>query len=102
MFAPCISSIKKHTFIVPTDAHYYKIIGMLKQNFIILCISWNNKNVFFRYRLYTFNSFDDRNTIGDDRQYFILVSWPISGFLKIVHKIILMGSRYSFPNSYFL
>jgi hypothetical protein len=23
--------LKKHTFIVPTDAHNYKIIGMLKQ-----------------------------------------------------------------------
>ena len=33
MFAPCTSmiSIIKNTFIVPTDAHYYKIIGMLKQ-----------------------------------------------------------------------
>ena len=30
MFAPCISSIKK-LFVVPTDAHYYKIIEMLKQ-----------------------------------------------------------------------
>jgi len=31
MFAPCINSIKA-LFIVPTDAHYYKIIGKLKQN----------------------------------------------------------------------
>ena len=30
MFAPCIDSIK-NTFIVPTDAQYYKIIDMLKQ-----------------------------------------------------------------------
>ena len=30
MFAPCISSIKI-LFIVPTDAHYYKIVEMLKQ-----------------------------------------------------------------------
>jgi hypothetical protein len=30
MFAPCNNSIK-NTFIVPTDAHYYKIIEMLKQ-----------------------------------------------------------------------
>ena len=30
MFAPCINSIK-NTLIVPTDAHYYKIIDMLKQ-----------------------------------------------------------------------
>ena len=30
MFAPCVDSIK-NTFIVPTDAQYYKIIDMLKQ-----------------------------------------------------------------------
>jgi len=30
MFAPSISS-NKHTFIVLTDAHYFKIIEMLKQ-----------------------------------------------------------------------
>ena len=30
MFAPCINSLKT-LFIVPTDAHYYKIIEMLKQ-----------------------------------------------------------------------
>jgi len=30
MFAPCINSIK-NTFIVPTDARYYKIIELLKQ-----------------------------------------------------------------------
>jgi hypothetical protein len=30
MFVPCINSIKT-LFIVPTDAHYYKIIEMLKQ-----------------------------------------------------------------------
>jgi hypothetical protein len=30
MFAPCINSIKT-LFIVPTDAHYYKIVEMLKQ-----------------------------------------------------------------------
>jgi hypothetical protein len=35
MFAPCISSIKT-LFIVPTDAHYYKIIEMLKQLKIII------------------------------------------------------------------
>jgi hypothetical protein len=29
MFAPCINSIKAF-FIVPTDAHNYKIIGILK------------------------------------------------------------------------
>jgi len=29
MFAPCINSIKA-LFIIPTDAHYYKITGMLK------------------------------------------------------------------------
>ena len=29
MFAPCINSVKA-LFIIPTDAHYYKIIGMLK------------------------------------------------------------------------
>jgi len=34
MFAPCINSIK-NTSIVPTDAHYYKIIEMLKQFKII-------------------------------------------------------------------
>ena len=34
MFAPCINSIKT-LFIAPTDAHYYKIIGMLKQFKII-------------------------------------------------------------------
>ena len=31
MFAPCINNIKNTLFIVPTDAHNYKIIGMLKQ-----------------------------------------------------------------------
>jgi hypothetical protein len=30
MFAPCINSIKA-LFIIPTDAHYYKITGILKQ-----------------------------------------------------------------------
>jgi hypothetical protein len=35
MFAPCINSIK-NTFIVPTDAHYFKIIEMLKQFKIII------------------------------------------------------------------
>jgi hypothetical protein len=30
MFAPCINNIKE-LFIVPTDAHNYKIIGILKQ-----------------------------------------------------------------------
>jgi len=30
IFASCINSIK-NTFIVPTDAHYYKIMEMLKQ-----------------------------------------------------------------------
>jgi hypothetical protein len=30
MFAPCITSIKA-LFIIPTDAHNYKIVGMLKQ-----------------------------------------------------------------------
>jgi hypothetical protein len=30
MFAPCINSIKA-LFIFPTDAHNYKITGMLKQ-----------------------------------------------------------------------
>ena len=30
MFAPCINSIKA-LFIVPPDAHNYKIIGVLKQ-----------------------------------------------------------------------
>jgi hypothetical protein len=30
MFAPCINSIKT-LFIFPTDAHYYKIVEMLKQ-----------------------------------------------------------------------
>jgi hypothetical protein len=30
MFVTCISSIK-NTFIVPTDAHYYKIVEMLKE-----------------------------------------------------------------------
>jgi hypothetical protein len=30
MFAPCINSIKI-LFVVPTDAHYYKIVEMLKQ-----------------------------------------------------------------------
>ena len=30
MFAPCINSIKT-LFVVPTDAHNYKIIGILKQ-----------------------------------------------------------------------
>jgi hypothetical protein len=30
MFAPCINSIEA-LFIIPTDAHNYKIIGMLKQ-----------------------------------------------------------------------
>ena len=30
MFVPCINSIKK-SFIVPTDAHYYKIIKMSEQ-----------------------------------------------------------------------
>jgi hypothetical protein len=30
MFAPCINSIKAH-FINPTDAHNYRITGMLKQ-----------------------------------------------------------------------
>jgi hypothetical protein len=29
MFAPCVKRIKI-LFIVPTDAHYYKIVGMLK------------------------------------------------------------------------
>jgi len=35
MFAPCINRIK-NTFIVPIDAHYYKIIEMLKQFKIII------------------------------------------------------------------
>jgi hypothetical protein len=35
MFAPCISSIKT-LFIVPTDAHYYKIKEMLKQFKIVI------------------------------------------------------------------
>ena len=35
MFAPCINSIK-NTFIVPTDAYYYKIIEMLKQFKIVI------------------------------------------------------------------
>jgi len=30
MFAPCINSIKT-LFVIPTDAHNYKIIGVLKQ-----------------------------------------------------------------------
>ena len=30
MFAPCINSITA-LFIIPTDAHNYKITGMLKQ-----------------------------------------------------------------------
>ena len=30
MFAPCVNSIKI-LFIVPTDAHYYKIVEMLKR-----------------------------------------------------------------------
>jgi hypothetical protein len=30
MFAPCINS-KKTLFIIPTDAHYYKSVKMLKQ-----------------------------------------------------------------------
>jgi hypothetical protein len=30
MFAPCINSIKA-LFIIPTDAHNYKITGTLKQ-----------------------------------------------------------------------
>jgi hypothetical protein len=30
MFAPCINSIE-NTFIIPTDAHYYKSVEMLKQ-----------------------------------------------------------------------
>jgi hypothetical protein len=30
MFAPCINSIKA-LFIIPTDAHNYKITGILKQ-----------------------------------------------------------------------
>jgi hypothetical protein len=30
MFAPCINIIKA-PFIIPTDAHNYKITGMLKQ-----------------------------------------------------------------------
>ena len=34
MFAPCMNSIKT-LFIVPTDAHYYKIIEILKQFEII-------------------------------------------------------------------
>jgi hypothetical protein len=29
MFAPCVNNIKI-LFIVPTDAHYYKIVEMLK------------------------------------------------------------------------
>jgi hypothetical protein len=35
MFAPLINNIKK-LFIVPTDAHYYKIIEKLKQFKIII------------------------------------------------------------------
>ena len=35
MFAPYINSIKT-LFIVPTDAHYYKIIEILKQFKIII------------------------------------------------------------------
>jgi hypothetical protein len=31
IFAPCIISLQKHFFIAPTDAHYHKIIEMLKQ-----------------------------------------------------------------------
>ena len=31
MFAPCISSIKA-LFIVTTDAHCYKVVGIFKQN----------------------------------------------------------------------
>jgi len=36
VFAPCISSIKKTLFIVPNDAHYYKIIEILTQFKIII------------------------------------------------------------------
>ena len=35
MFAPCINSIRT-LFIVPTDAHYYKITEMLKQFKIVI------------------------------------------------------------------
>jgi hypothetical protein len=31
MFAPCINNIKNTFFIIPTDAHYYKSVEMLKQ-----------------------------------------------------------------------
>jgi len=48
MFAPCINSIK-NTFIVPTDAHYYKIIEILEQ--------YKNCNTWSKYYnfLYCFN-----------------------------------------------
>jgi hypothetical protein len=42
MFAPCINSIKT-LFIIPTDAHYYKITGMLKQ------LKFRNCSEMFRF-----------------------------------------------------
>jgi hypothetical protein len=38
MFALCINTIKI-LFIVPTDAHYYKIIEMLKNNLKIIILA---------------------------------------------------------------
>jgi hypothetical protein len=38
IFVPCINSIK-NTFIVPTDAHCYKIVGMLKTIFKIIILA---------------------------------------------------------------
>ena len=38
MFAPCINSIKT-LFIVPTDAHYYKIVEMLKEFLKIITLA---------------------------------------------------------------
>ena len=38
MFAPCIKSFKA-LFIIPTDAHNYKITGMLKQCAVVLVVN---------------------------------------------------------------
>jgi hypothetical protein len=45
MFASCISTIKNN-FIVPNDAHYYKIVEMLKE-FTILKLQYLLPNVSF-------------------------------------------------------
>jgi hypothetical protein len=44
MFVPCINIIKA-PFIIPTDAHNYKLTGILKQLKFRLSMSWQHTNL---------------------------------------------------------